>query len=97
MNVKIPYKLTKKQEEAMREEINKQIAEQTAKNDNAFDAAVLWALHVCFGFGKKRLRMFYDTFRAMVTNSNKWMYGRTEIEMLKGIGVDIEAWNEKEY
>lgn len=96
MKAKIPCKLTKKQEKAMIEEIDRQIAEQNAKNDNGFDAAVLWVLHICFGFGEKRLRKFYDMFRATVMNSDKWMYGRTEIEMLKGIGVDIEAWNKQQ-
>lgn len=93
MKVKIPYKLTQKQHEAMVEEIDRQIAERNLKNSNGFDAAVLWSLHICEGFGQKRLRRFYDTFRGMMTNSSKWMYGRTEIELLKGIGVDIEAWN----
>ena len=79
----------------MIEEINRQIAVQNKENAIVFDAAILWALHICFGFGKDRLRRFYDTFYVLFINKDKWAQGRTEIEMLKGIGVDIEAWNEE--
>lgn len=93
MRAKIPYKLTSKQEKAMKDEIQRQIDEARVRDSNEFDAAVLWALHLCFGLGKKRLRRFYDFFRRLYLNSNRWQFGRSEIDLLKGIGVDIEEWN----
>lgn len=45
----------------MNKEINKQIIENTNKYSMDFDAMILWTLHVCFGFGKKRLKRFWDS------------------------------------
>lgn len=59
---------------------------------------VLYTLHVHLGFGKKRLRKFYDAFSAehdrliqyyQMPNDYTWLCK----EMLKRIGVDVEAWN----
>ena len=93
MKVKIPYKMTSKERQAMKEEIQKEIDDARARDGDEFDAAVLWALHLCFGFGEKRLRKFYDFFRKLYLNNRRWQFGRSEIELLKGIGVDIEVWN----
>lgn len=93
MKAKVPYKMTNKERKAMDEEIQKQMDEARVKDADEFDAAVLWAMHLCFGFGKKRLRRFYDFFRALYLSSNRWNFGRSEIELLRGIGVDIEVWN----
>ena len=93
MKVRIPYKLSNKERKAMNEEIQKEIDEARVRDGDEFDAAVLWALHLCFGFGEKRLRKFYDFFRSLYLSSKRWRFGRNEIELLKGIGVDIEEWN----
>lgn len=93
MKVKIPYKLSNKEQKAMNEEIQRQIAEARVRDSDEFDAAVLWAMHLCFGFGKKRLRRFYDFFCKLYLSSNRWQFGRSEVELLKGVGVDIEEWN----
>lgn len=62
------------------------------------DAMVLYTLHVHLGFGKKRLRKFYDAFSAeydrliqyyQMPDDYTWLCK----EMLKRIGVDVEAWN----
>ena len=59
---------------------------------------VLYTLHVHLGFGKKRLRKFYDAFSAehdrliqyyQMPDDYTWLCK----EMLKRIGVDVEAWN----
>ncbi len=46
----------------MNVEINRQILEHDTAFSLDFDSTVLWVLHVCFGFGKKRLRRFWDAF-----------------------------------
>ena len=64
------------------------------------DAMVLYTLHVHLGFGKKRLRKFYDAFSAehdrliqyyQMPDDYTWLCK----EMLKRIGVDVEAWNKE--
>jgi asparagine synthetase B (glutamine-hydrolysing) len=93
MKVKIPYRMTNKERKAMNEEIEAQLAEARVRDSDEYDAAILWALHLCFGFGKKRLRRFYDFFRKLYLSNKRWQFGRNEVELLKGIGVDIEEWN----
>ena len=65
---------------------------------NDCDAIILWVLHSEFGFGKDRLRRYYDRFLALY---NEFM-GQYESfldtqfrcqEELKRIGVNIEEWN----
>lgn len=96
MKAKIPLNLSKAQEKAMIEEINRQIVERKQEIDdylisqeNEIDARILWALHIILGFGKERLCNFYKVSYALYDNQNKWSQGRTEIEALKSIGVDI--------
>ena len=43
-------------------EIQKQLAEYDQKDTQEIDAIVLWVLRQTFGFGKKRLKRFYDNF-----------------------------------
>jgi hypothetical protein len=93
MRCKIPVIRTKKEQKAMEEEIAAQLAEARVRDSDEYDAAILWALHLCFGFGKKRLRRFYDFFRKLYLSNKRWQFGRNEVELLKGIGVDIEEWN----
>ena len=61
----------------------------------------LWVLHEQFGFGAQRLRTYYDAFHDRI----KELVSRYEMEdqddiwlctqMLKRIGVDIEAWHKE--
>ena len=93
MKVKIPVIRSKKEQKAMNEEIRAQLMEARTRDSDEFDAAILWAMHLRYGHGKKRLRDFYDFFRGLYLNSGRWQFGRDEVELLKGIGVDIEEWN----
>lgn len=62
---------------------------------------ILWVLHEQFGFGAQRLRTYYDAFHDRI----KELVSRYEMEdqddiwlctqMLKRIGVDIEAWHKE--
>ena len=95
--------LTAKERKAMKIEINRQIAEADKQYRNNIDALVLYALRVHLGFGKKRLRRFYEAFSVahdkltahyeMSGEDNAWLADHE----LKKIGVDVAAWNaEKE-
>lgn len=90
--------LTATERKAMEMEINRQIAEADRRYADDIDAMVLYTLHVHLGFGKKRLRKFHDAFFAehdrliqyyQMPDDYTWLCK----EMLKRIGVDIEAWN----
>src|SRR5574344_211392 len=83
---------------AMNIEINRQILEADAKYSTDVDAMILWVLHSCFGFGKKRLRRFYDEFSAEhqrlreyyeMPDDSAWLCKHK----LKDIGVDVDEWN----
>ena len=63
-----------------------------------YDTAVLWNLHVSKGFGKERLRQYFDDYVSNVREIQD-RYGDYAADKmrqeLKKIGVDIMAW-EKE-
>ena len=61
-----------KEQKAIDAEILRQCAEFDRKNANEIDALVLWLLHEKFGFGKKRLRAFYDYFLTEIDALAKW-------------------------
>lgn len=86
--------------------MNKEINAQILVKDRGYyldmDAAVLWALHQEFAFGKKRLRRFFDAFAAAHkelrkfyelddSDSGIWLCRK----LLKDYGVDVDIW-EKE-
>ena len=56
--------LSAAEKKAMDMEINRQIVEADRRYADDIDAMVLYTLHVHLGFGKKRLRKFYDAFSA---------------------------------
>ena len=98
MKVRLPQKLTAQQAEAMNKEIYRQIAEDEKRFSLDYDSTVLWTLHICFGFGKKRLRKFWETFFSererlrdiyeMGPSDSGWLCRNK----LKDIGVDVEEW-----
>lgn len=89
--------LNKAEQKAMDAEINRQILEHDESFAMDNDAAILWTLHVCFGFGEKRLKKFWDCcfkehqrlrdYYQLEPEDDGWLYRRK----LKEIGVDIEA------
>lgn len=92
--------LSAAEKKAMDMEINRQIVEADRRYADDIDAMVLYTLHVHLGFGKKRLRKFYDAFSAehdrliqyyQMPDDYTWLCK----EMLKRIGVDVEAWNKE--
>lgn len=92
--------LTAKEKKAMNLEISRQIAEAERKHANDLDILILYVLHVHLGFGKTRLRRFYEAFSAEhdaliahyeMPEDNVWLAD----QMLKRIGVDVAVWNEE--
>lgn len=93
--------LTAAERKAMNLEIQRQLAEYDRKHANEIDALILWQLHVQLGFGVKRLRRFYERFKAgyfdlikqyeLEEADNIWL----NTYKLKEIGVDIESWNKE--
>lgn len=90
--------LTAKERKAMEIEIKKQLAEAERRHTNDLDAMVLYALHKHLGWGKKRLRDFYEAFTVehnklieyyAMPEDNVWLADKK----LKEIGVDVAAWN----
>lgn len=96
MRARIP--LVSREREALKREINRQILKMDAQYTNNVDALVLYVLHAHFGFGKKRLREYWEAFFAEhkklveyyeMPGDNAWL---ADME-LKKIGVDVAAWN----
>ena len=89
------------EKKAMDLEIQRQLAEYDRKHLVEIDAMILWVLHERFGFGPKRLRQYYDNFRActnelveryqMDAGDDVWLC----TQMLRRIGVDVEQWHKE--
>lgn len=77
--------LTAAEKKAMDLEIQRELAEYDRKHIAEIDATILWVLHEQFGFGAQRLR--YE----MEDQDDIWLC----TQMLKRIGVDVEAWHKE--
>lgn len=93
--------LTPKQNNAIESAVKAQIAIYEKEHALDVDAMILYALHTHLGFGKDRLKKFFDAF----INDHKALIAHYEMPddgaylsrvKLKEIGVDVEEWN-KEY
>ena len=93
--------LTAAEKKAMDIEIRRSIDDYNQQNMNEIDAMVLWHLHEEFGFGKKRLMRFYESFSKRLKELSEqylteetrmpWMYQYR----LKNYGIDIKELNNK--
>ena len=94
-------KLTAAQKKALIPEIEKEILYYQDKFYVENTAAILWTLHITFGFGKKRLKEFWDAYfqihDEIVENYQLDDLGEGMVykDKLKRIGVDIEEWCEE--
>ena len=70
MKAIIPPKLTVAQQRAMFREIERQLAEHVRKYESEYIALALYAVHIEFGFGKKRLerlkQRMYELYHELV-------------------------------
>lgn len=93
--------LTNAEQKAMDMEIRRQCEEYTRSNIDNIDAMILWHLHEEFGFGKKRLMRFYETFSERMKETSEyylleenkmpWLYR----EKLKRYGIDVAELNKR--
>ena len=104
MEEQLRQEYDEKAAEIAREMARKEVVKAQEEFASALDAAIMWALHVCFGFGKKRLLRFYTMFnrlRADVIDKFKFADGDRDFEWyaareLKQIGVDVEQLRESD-
>lgn len=101
MKAHIKQLYTPQSKKALDKEIKKELAEYDRKNMYEVDAMVLWVLYEKFGFSKKKLKLFFDSFNTEIKDlidryqldyeDDAWLCTRK----LKDAGIDIEQW-EKE-
>ena len=76
-------------------EVQKEVDAYFERRCVDMDAMILWILHKQFGFGKDRLRRYFDGYVTEI-RSLQDHYGEDASYMmregLKRIGVDIEKW-----
>lgn len=101
-------RLTSSERDVIRKEAKRMAREVVIKDQEKLamesDSVALWVLHKRFGFGKQRLREFWDTFfEELKLLKEHYLTESREDDGyfcrvgLKAIGVDIEEWyKEKE-
>ena len=100
-----PYgvELTAAERKAMQLEIKRQLVEANREGSEDIDAMVLDTLLAGYGWKKKRLRKFWNTFKEVHKalcdyymmddpGDNEWLAHRK----LKEIGVDVHEWYEED-
>lgn len=91
-------KMTAKERKAMDDEIDRQLAEATRRQEGDIDALLLWYLHTEYGFGEKRLRKFIEGFNTRLRELSDWydMDERDQMFLvrreLEKIGIDVDEW-----
>lgn len=94
------YEMSKEEKRALHHEVSRQAREITNKFALELDATILWSLHEQFGFGKDRLKRFYN----YIADCREDLIQKYEMEdeaeylllyKLKEIGVDLKAWSEE--
>lgn len=95
--------LTKDEDRALNIEVQKRIAKLDRNNTDEVDAIILWVLHDQFGFGKDRLRKFYEAFnpalnaladRYEMTDKGDELWLAT-YKLKDKLGIDIHEWNDE--
>ena len=90
--------MTAKERKAMDDEIDKQLAEATRRQEGDIDALLLWYLHTEYGFGEKRLRKFIEGLNTRLRELADWydMGERDQMFLvmreLEKIGIDLDEW-----
>ncbi len=86
------------QKKSMEMEIRRQLAEADKNDSLEIDSMILWILHDKYGWGKRKLKDFFDTFTqelkaltdryVMEDCDTVWLCTRK----LKDAGIDISEW-----
>lgn len=96
------WKPNAKEEKLMNDAIREQILEMETQFSDDHDAAMLWAIHLETGYGKKRLKRvhkrFYKLHKQLIEHyesSKMDDIGFVCRNNLLTIGVDVAAWNKE--
>lgn len=86
------------QKKSMEMEIRRQLAEADKNDSLEIDSMILWILHDKYGWGKRKLKDFFNTFTqelkaltdryVMEDCDTVWLCTRK----LKDAGIDISEW-----
>lgn len=93
----------KRIDEAIDEAVREEVLRVEGELRSDIDAMILYVLHVHYGFGRKRLRAFWDAFKAEHKalrdhyemhdpGDNAYLARRKLME----IGVDVTEWEREE-
>ena len=93
-------KFNKAEQKAVDYEIGQQAAAFEKLHADEHDAMILWVLHSEYGWGEKRLRQFWDKYRAAhmdlirryETYDSAWEDAWVCQHKLKEAGIDISQW-----
>lgn len=103
MKARVVWKGSKQQNAAMNAEIERQLAERLRNHEDNVDALVMYVLYKKFGFGKRRLRQFYEGYQEELNNLIEYYeMPKSDTEylakaVLKDKGIDVESWNDETF
>lgn len=89
---------TATEKKAIDMEVSRQFSAFLSENDVKISAMILWVLHEKFGFGKQRLKKFYDSFNPSLKElADRYQMSEEDqcwlcMHQLKQYGVNIEDW-----
>lgn len=93
--------LSNAEKKALQIELDKYAAQYIRGMQEELDAIILWQLHTQLGFGKKRLKRFYDGFRQVVKELSDYYDASDEENIrlcqfkLKEYGIDLDEWSKE--
>jgi hypothetical protein len=100
MKSRIPYLRTTEQKRDCNREINYQLAEHMKTHEIDYIALSLFAAHCAFGFGKKRLLLYYNALLA-TSRELEQFYEMDDGAMylaktkLKELGIDLDEMHKE--
>ena len=91
--------LNRQEQDALNKEMRRQLLEYTNQNQIDLDSAILYTLHTEFGFGKKRLKRFYNAVSKQFNDLTAYYQMPEDFPFLcerklRDIGVDVREWNQ---
>ncbi len=99
MKARTPAYFSKQEQKILDNEIAKLMAQAEKDLSLNIDIAILYTLHKTFGFGKKRLKRFYDSIQVEHDNLvNHYVMPDDYLwlceQKLKEIDVNVREWKE---
>lgn len=99
MKARCKWSPNARQQKIIDQEVKKYVLEVNDQYQRDFDAMLVWYVHIHTGYGKIRLKRFYEGFRNEYKRLVEYyqMPGDTGWlcrYKLKEIGVDLDEWEE---